>query len=34
MHERFEFDLSNASFDWDEDKDRINFIKHGEDYDE
>ena len=34
MYERFEYDLSNASFDWYDDKDRINFIKHGEDYDE
>ena len=24
MYERFEFDLRNASFDWDDDKDRIN----------
>ena len=29
MYERFEFDLSNASFDWDDDKDKINFTKHG-----
>ena len=29
MYERFEFDLRNASFDWDDDKDRINFTKHG-----
>ena len=29
MYERFGFDLSNASFDWDDVKDRINFTKHG-----
>ncbi len=29
MYELFEFDLSKASFEWDEEKDRINFEKHG-----
>jgi len=29
MYEYFEFDLENASFEWDEEKDRLNFIKHG-----
>ncbi len=29
MYHYFEFDLSNASFEWDEEKDRINFMKHG-----
>lgn len=29
MYHYFEFDLSNASFEWDEEKDRINFVKHG-----
>ena len=29
MYEYFDFDLSNASFEWDEEKDRINFTKHG-----
>ena len=29
MYERFEFDLDHASFEWDEEKERINFIKHG-----
>ena len=29
MYEYFDFDLNNASFEWDEEKDRINFIKHG-----
>ena len=25
----FDLDLTNASFEWDEEKDRINFMKHG-----
>ena len=29
MYEYFEFDLENASFEWDEEKERINFRKHG-----
>ena len=29
MYEYFDFDLSQASFEWDEQKDRINFAKHG-----
>ncbi len=29
MYHYFEFDLTNASFEWDEEKDRINFVKHG-----
>ena len=29
MYHYFEFDFSNASFEWDEEKDRINFVKHG-----
>ena len=29
MYEYFDFDLSKASFEWDEGKDRINFTKHG-----
>jgi len=29
MYEYFDFDLSKASFEWDEEKDRINFTKHG-----
>ena len=29
MYEHFEFDLQNASFEWDDEKDRINFTKHG-----
>ena len=29
MYEYFDFDLENASFEWDEEKDRINFRKHG-----
>ena len=29
MYESFEFDLDQASFEWDEEKERINFIKHG-----
>ena len=29
MYEYFDFDLSTASFEWDEEKDQINFAKHG-----
>ena len=29
MYEFFELDLENASFEWDEEKDQINFRKHG-----
>lgn len=29
MYEYFDFDLENASFEWDEEKDYINFRKHG-----
>lgn len=29
MYEYFEFDIENASFEWDEEKDRLNFRKHG-----
>lgn len=29
MYEYFDFDIENASFEWDEKKDRINFQKHG-----
>ncbi len=29
MFECFDVDLQKASFEWDEEKDRINFIKHG-----
>ena len=29
MYEYFDFDLSQASFEWDERKDQINFAKHG-----
>ena len=29
MYEYFDFDLESASFEWDEEKDRINFQKHG-----
>ena len=29
MYQYFDFDLSTASFEWDEAKDRINFAKHG-----
>ena len=29
MYESFELDLDQASFAWDEEKERINFIKHG-----
>ena len=29
MFEYFDIDLTKASFEWDEQKDRINFMKHG-----
>ena len=29
MDNRIDIDLQNASFEWDEEKDRINFVKHG-----
>ncbi len=29
MYEYFDFDLNQASFEWDEQKDQINFAKHG-----
>ena len=29
MFEHFDIDLTKASFEWDEEKDRINFMKHG-----
>ena len=29
MREIFNIDLNNASFEWDEEKDRVNFAKHG-----
>ena len=29
MDNRIDIDLQNASFEWDEEKDRINFAKHG-----
>ena len=29
MYELFDFDLSKASFEWDDEKDRSNFTKHG-----
>lgn len=29
MYEYFDFDLEHASFEWDDEKDRLNFIKHG-----
>ena len=29
MFECFDIDLTKASFEWDEEKDRINFMKHG-----
>ena len=29
MFEHFDIDLTKASFEWNEEKDRINFIKHG-----
>ena len=29
MYKHFDFDFKSASFDWDDDKERINFTKHG-----
>ena len=29
MYEYFDFDVNHASFEWDEEKDRLNFRKHG-----
>ena len=29
MYEFFNVDLNKASFEWDDEKDRINFVKHG-----
>ena len=29
MREFFDFDLNEVSFEWDEGKEQINFIKHG-----
>lgn len=29
MHESFDIDLDQFSFGWDDEKDRINFAKHG-----
>ena len=29
MYEYFDFDLEKASFEWDEEKEHTNFIKHG-----
>ena len=29
MHELFDLDLAKASFEWDDEKDRVNFVKHG-----
>ena len=29
MYESFDIDLDQFSFEWDEEKDRINFAKHG-----
>ena len=29
MYDNFDIDLNNASFEWDEEKDRVNFMKHG-----
>ena len=29
MYENYEIDLTNVSFEWDEEKDRTNFKKHG-----
>lgn len=29
MYEYFDFDLSKASFEWDEEKEQYNFTKHG-----
>ena len=29
MYEYFEFDIEDALFEWDEEKDKLNFTKHG-----
>ena len=29
MYEYFDFDIENASFEWNEEKDRLNYTKHG-----
>ncbi len=29
MYDYFDFDSESASFEWDDEKDRINFMKHG-----
>ena len=29
MYQYFDFDINNASVEWEEEKERINFIKHG-----
>ena len=29
MYEYFDFDIEHASFEWDEEKDWLNFKKHG-----
>lgn len=29
MYEYFDFDIGHASFEWDDEKDRLNFKKHG-----
>ena len=29
MYEYFDFDVRNVTFEWDEEKDHINFVKHG-----
>ena len=29
MYEYFEFDIDNSRFEWDEEKDHLNFTKHG-----
>ena len=29
MYEYFDYDIENASFEWDDEKDQLNFTKHG-----
>ncbi len=29
LYEFFDFDMENAVFEWDEEKDRVNYSKHG-----
>jgi Uncharacterized protein conserved in bacteria len=29
MYESFDFDMNSASFEWDEEKERMNLVKHG-----